>query len=158
LNNIFECFDWLNEKEFLIDINNWVFYESGFFKTKKSPLYDFSDINKIQKKFETKNGIKILENFINKYSNSNFELTYQKSKYYHKIHSIFLYFIYIVFLMYQNIKKTNITLKELKDIDCDWIFEWHISLIQKRLHYIEQIHNDTFQKYRNRLELFFKLF
>ena len=158
LNNIFECFDWLTEKEFLIDINNNLYYKSGLFKTKKTPSYDFSDIETIRKLFERKEGLVLVEDFIKKFSNSTFELSYEKSKYYHTLHSIFLYFIYLVYLMHQNIERIIKTEKELNDRSRGWLYEWHVDLMEKRLAYVGEQHLQAFEKYRNRLELFFKLF
>ena len=158
LNNIFECFDWLDEREFLIDTNNSIFYTSWLFNTKNYPSYDFSDIEIIREKFESKNGILLVEDFIKKFSSWTFELTYQKSQYYHSLHSVFLYFIYIVFLMYQNIEKTKNAKQELDNTISEWIFEWHIDLMKKRLSYVEWLHLNAFDQYKNRLELFFKMF
>ena len=158
LNNIFECFDWLTEKEFLIDINNNLYYKSGLFKTKRTPSYDFSDIETIRKLFERKEGLVLIEDFIKKFSASTFELSYEKSKYYHTLHSIFLYFIYLVFLMYQNIERITETEEILENRVKDWLYEWHVYLMEKRLSYVGEQHLQVFEKYRNRLELFFKLF
>ncbi len=158
LNNIFECFDWLDEKEFLIDIDNSIYYKKWFFSNNIYPSYDFSDINVIQKTFENNNWIAIIEDFIHKFWNKEYELTYEKSKYFYTLHGYFLYFIYLVFLMYQNMEKTKKAEKELENSNVDEIFEWHINLVKKRLAYIKDIHNQTFEKYKNRLELFFKIF
>ena len=158
LNNIFECFDWLNEKEFLIDIDNSVYYKKSFFSSKLYPNYDFYDIDDIQKNFEEKEWFVLIKDFINKFSNKTFILDLKSSAYYHKLHSIFLYFIYLVFLMHQNIKKTSEIKKELEEVKKNWIYEWNIVLFKKRLSYIENLHSSTFIKYKNRLELFFKLF
>lgn len=158
LNNIFECYDWLNEKEFLIDIDNSLYYYKWLFSWKIYPNYDFSDIEKTRNFFESKNWIKLVEDFIKKFSNSTFELTYKKSNYYHTLHGIFLYFIYLVFLMYQNIENINNAKDGLNNDIPDWVFEWERSLMKKRLLYVEELHYNTFEKYKARLELFFKLF
>lgn len=158
LNNIFECFDWLNEREFLIDINNNLYFTSWFFKTKRTADYDFSDIEKIRNLFETKDWMALVEDFIKKFSWKEFELTYEKSEYYHKLHSIFLYFVYLVFLMYQNIERTNNAKKELDNTVVEWLYEWQIDLMKERLTYVEELHKNTFEQYKNRLELFFKMF
>lgn len=158
LNNIFECFDWLNEKEFLIDINPDIYYKKGLFWFKKYPVYDFYDIEKARELFENKWWIEVVEDFIKKFSKKNFELTKEKAEYYHTLHWIFLYFIYLVFILYQNISNTSNAKKQLKEIIATGIYEWQIDLMNKRLSYVEDIHTKTFEKYKNRLELFFKLF
>ncbi len=158
LNNIFECFDGLNEREFLIDIDNNIYYKSGLLWNKHYPNYDFSDIDNIRKTFEQKDGFALIKDFITKFSWKEFELTLQKSKYYYKLHSIFLYFIYLVFLMYQNIENTKRTRLELDKMNIKLIKEWHITLMRKRLWVVENLNITTFNKYKNRLELFFKLF
>lgn len=158
LNNIFECFDWLDEKEFLIDIDNNVYFETGVFRKNIYPSYDFSDIEKIRENFEWENWEKLLEDFISKFSKWNFELTIQKAEYYHNLHSILLYFIYLVFLMYQNVEKTSNAENELNNSKSEWIFESHIDLMKKRLSYVKDIHQMTFDRYKDKLELFFKMF
>lgn len=158
LNNIFECFDWLTEKEFLIDINNTLYYTTGIFKTKIYPSYDFSDIEKIRESFESSDWITLVEDFINKFSDTTFELSIEKSDYYYKLYSIFLYFIYLVYVMYENIEKTNQTQTELEQNYDNEVFETHKQLIKNRLEYVNNIHNNTFEQYKNRLELFFKMF
>lgn len=158
LNNIFECFDWLNEKEFLIDIDNTIYYKSSFFASKIKPVYDFSDIEKIRELFESNDWLVLVEDFITKFAKANFELTYEKSDYYHKLHGIFLYFIYLVFLMYQNLEKTHLAQTELDGVKTQGIFELQIDLMKERLSYIKELHENTFEQYKNRLELFFKMF
>jgi hypothetical protein len=158
LNNIFECFDGLNEKEFLIDLDNSLYYKSWFLGVKKYPSYDFSDIENIRNIFERKEWLVLVEDFIKKFSNSTFELTYEKRKYYYTLHSIFLYFIYLVFLMNQTLENTKNARKQLENIDYSWLYEGQVDLMKKRLLYVEEQNLHTFERYKNRLELFFKLF
>ncbi len=158
LNNIFECFDWLTEKEFLIDLNNDFYYKTSFWWTKKYPNYDFSDIEIIEKNFGIKKWEELLKDFIVKYKNRTFVLTRKNSKYYHELHSIILYFIYLVFLMYQNIEKNIQTQKQLKNMWNSGVYEGHIELMKKRLNYVDDLSLVTFKKYKQRLEIFFKLF
>ncbi len=158
LNNIFECFDGLTEKEFLIDINNSLYYTTGIFRTKIYPNYDFSDIENIREAFESSDWIVIVEEFITKFSDSTFELSIEKSDYYYKLYSIFLYFIYLVYVMYENMEKTDEIQNELEEKFDDEVYESHKQLIKNRLEYVEKIHNNTFEQYKNRLELFFKMF
>lgn len=158
LNNIFECFDWLSEKEFLIDVDNSLYYKKWLFSWKIRPNYDFSDIEKIRKSFESQDWIQKVEEFIKNFADKEYILTYAKSDYFHKLHSIFLYFVYLVFLMYQNLEKTDIAKKELENVVVEWIYEGQINLMQNRLKYVEKLHLKTFKQYKNRLELFFKMF
>lgn len=158
LNNIFECFDWLNEKEYLIDLDNNLYYTSWFFKTKYYPNHDFSNLDIIKNDFESKNWMQLLENFIIKFQNKKYVLTKENSSGYHKLHWILLYFIYLVFIMSQNLEKTEKIQKTIEKSEWNWIYEWHISLIKERLNYVDNLNKETFDKYKNRLELFFKMF
>ncbi len=158
LNNIFECFDWLNEKEFLLDLDNDFYYTNWLFKTKKYPYYDFSNIEMIREDFESNIGEDLLEQFILKYSDKSYILTTENSEQYHKIHWIMLYFIYLVFLIYQNIEKTNEAKNELESTMTNWIYESEIDLVKSRLAYIDELQKNTFVQYNNRLLLFFKMF
>ena len=158
LTNIFECFDWLNEKEYLIDLDDNIYYKKWLFKSKKYPHYDFSNIDEIKKKFEKNNWIELLEKFILKFKNKDYILTKDNSEEYHKLHWILLYFIYLVFLMYQNVEKTNVTLNELGQNRYNWIYEWKLELMKERLNYVNDLNIITFGKYKEKLGLFFKLF
>ena len=158
LNNIFECFDWLNEKEFLIDLNNNFYYKTGFLWTKKYPNYDFSNIDKIEENFKEKSWEKLLKDFIIKYKNKTFILTRENSKYYHKLHSIILYFIYLTFLIHQNVEKNIVTKKELEKLEDAWIYEAHIQLMKKRLDYVDDLSVVNLKKYKEKLKIFFNLF
>ncbi|MDP3381576.1 MAG: hypothetical protein Q8S84_09095 [bacterium] len=60
--------------------------------------------------------------------------------------------------MYENIEKTNQTQTELEQNYDNEVFETHKQLIKNRLEYVNNIHNNTFEQYKNRLELFFKMF
>jgi len=158
LNNIFECFDWLNEKEYLIDIDNSIYYREWFFKTKKRPSYDFSNIEKIKNDFESKKWMQLLKDFIVKFQNKDFILTRKNADEYHKLHWILLYFIYLVFIISQTIEKTDKTLKNIENTDWDNIYEWNLELMKERLEYVDELNKATFERYKNRLELFFKMF
>ena len=158
LNNIFECFDWLNEKEYLIDINNNLYYKSWLISLKKRASYDFSNLEKIKDDFESKNWMELLKIFIIKFRDKSFVLTKNNADQYHKLHWILLYFIYLVFLISQTLERTNITQTNLNSVEVEWIYEWQISLMKKRLNYVDEVNRDTFERYKNRLELFFKLF
>jgi len=158
LTNIFECFDWLNEKEYLIDLDKNIYYKKWLFKIKKYPHYDFSNLEEIKKDFEDNNWMKILQEFINKFKNKDYVLTKENAKEYHKLHWILLYFIYLVFLMYQNLEKSSVAKKELETVENTWIYEWQIELMKKRLSYVDDLNIVNFTKYKSQLEIFFKLF
>jgi hypothetical protein len=156
LNNIFECFDWLDEKEFLIDLNNELYYEKwGFFSKKVFPHYDFSDIWKIEKLYDEGKWVKILEDFIKIFQNKTLVIDQEKASYYHKIHSCFLYFIYLVFLISQNLEKIN----SLDFNICENSeYKAHLDLTEKRVSYIKEVEKQVFDKYVRILEIFFWLF
>lgn len=158
LNNIFECFDWVNEKEFLIDLNNDFYYTKWLFRNKKYPNHDFSDLDKIKNDFESKNWMKLLEDFIRNFQNTEYILTKENSNEYHKLHWLLLYFIYLVFLIYQNLQKVNKAHNNINTSEWVWIYEWQLDLMKERLWYIDELNQATFIKYKNRLELFFKMF
>jgi len=157
LNNIFECFDWLTEKEYLIDLNNSFYYKKWFFGSKKYPDYDFLNLEFVQKQFESKNWIRILENFILHLQKWDFILTKDNSSKYHKFYGTLLYFLYLVYLMDLNIKKTSHTLKELEKLDEDLENNAHIAMMKKRLSYVDDLTVVNYKKYREKLEIFFNL-
>lgn len=152
LNNIFECFDWLNEKEFLIDIDNNLYYKNWLISSKKYPSYDFSDIDTIKDIFENWKWMKLLEDFIVKFKDKNFVLTTENSNFYHKIHSVLLYFIYLVFLMNQNLDNSKKILSSTENNNS------YLDFALKRLSYVEDLNEEVFIRYKNRLDLFFRLF
>lgn len=157
LTNLMEVFDWLNEKEYLIDIDDSIFYKKWILSKKIFPIHDFTNIDIINKEFENKNWENILEDFITNFKNKDFILTRDNSNYYHKIHSIFLYYIYLVYLMHKNINESQKTITELESCDLN-DFSCNIELSKKRLKYINDLSIQNFNKYYSRLEIFFKLF
>lgn len=157
LTSLFECFDGLNEKEYLIDIDKNIFYTQWMFSKKIYPSYDFQDISHIQKIFEQKKWEKILEDFLNKYKNNTFILSKNTSLEYHKIHSIILYYIYLVYIMYKSILDGQEILKELEDNTLQQENK-HICLATQRLQHVSNINSNTFQLYYKNLEIFFSLF
>ena len=157
LNNIFECFDWLTEKEYLIDMDNALFYKNWFFSSKKYPNYDFRDLEDIRTKFEKKWWIKMLEEFITKLKTWDFILTKNNSNKYHSFYGMLLYFIYLVYIMHLNIIKTSKTVKELEDLWNNLNNDWNIVLMKKRLDYIDNLNMYTYTKYKEKLEIFFNL-
>lgn len=154
--NIFECFDWLNEKEYLIDLDNSIYYRKNIIY-KIYPYYDFTDIDTIRQDFEKHKWNEILEQFIIKFSDKNYKLTVNNSEEYYKIHSIVLYYIYLVYMLYQNIIESNKQLDYLEKVDL-WEENHHKELINERLKYVNNITINTFKKYYEKLEIFFKLF
>ena len=157
LNNIYECFDWLNEKEYLIDLDNTMYYESWFFNSKKRPSYDFRDLELIRKKFENKNWIKLLEDFINHLQKWDFILTANNSSKYHGFYWMLIYFLYLVYIMHLNIIKTTEALKELEDMWDIINNNSHINLMKKRLKYVDDLSLVNYKNYKEKLEIFFNL-
>ena len=157
LNNIFECFDWLNEKEYLIDLDNTLYYKNWFFSSKKYPNHDFRNLEDIRKKFETKNWIKLLEDFIIHLQNWDFILTKENSKKYHTFYWMLLYFLYLVYIMHLNIIKTSKTVKELEDLWNNIQNKWHIQLMKQRLKIVDDLNLITYKNYKQKLEIFFNL-
>jgi hypothetical protein len=157
LNNIFECFDWLNEKEYLIDLDRQLYYKNWFFSTKKYPNYDFRDLEDIRKKFESKNWKKMLEEFIIKLQNWDFILTRENSYKYHNFYWMLLYFLYLVYIMHLNIVKTSKTVKELENLWTDMENNWHIILMKNRLKIVDDLNLVTYKNYKEKLEIFFNL-
>lgn len=159
LTSFFECFDGLNEKEYLIDIDKNIYYQKWFLKTRCYPHHDFSDLEVIWKIFESKNWEKIIQEFILKFQDKKFILNTQTAPIYHKIHSIVLYYIYLVFIMYTSILNSKKQLKHLDEIDTlEDEFSAHIDLINKRLKYVNDISQVNFRRYYEKLEVFFTLF
>ena len=157
LNNIFECFDWLTEKEYLIDLDNNLYYKNSFFSSKKYPDYDFRDLEDIRKKFESKNWIRLLEKFIVNLQNWDFILTRDNSRKYHTFYWILLYFLYLVYIMHLNIIKTSKTVKELEDLWDKIENNWHLLLMKKRLKVVDDLNLVTYKNYKEKLEIFFNL-
>jgi len=157
LNNIFECFDWLTEKEYLIDLNRNLYYKSGIFSFKKYPNYDFRDLEDVRKKFESRNWVKMLEEFIKKLQTWDFILTRENSNKYHSFYWMLLYFLYLVYIMHLNIIKTSKTVKELEDLWDKMQNNGHIKLMKKRLKIVDDLNLVTYKRYKERLEIFFNL-
>ena len=157
LNNIFECFDWLNEKEYLIDLDNTIYYKTWFFSSKKYPNHDFRNLDDIRKKFENKWWIKLLEDFIINLQNWDFILTKDNSKKYHTFYWMLLYFLYLVYIMHLNIIKTSKTVKELEDLWDKIQNNWHIQLMKQRLKIVDDLNLVTYKNYKQKLEIFFNL-
>ncbi len=153
--NIFECFDWLDEREYLVDLDNSLYYKKLFRKI--YPTHDFIDLDSIKTEFEENKWNEVLENFIETFSKKNYKLTVENSEEYHKIHSIVLYYIYLVYLLYQNIVDSKNQLDYLEEIDL-WDENHHKDLIQERLKFVNDMSIDNFKKYYQRLEIFFNLF
>jgi len=157
LNNIFECFDGLTEKEYLIDLDQTMYYKNWFFSFKKYPNHDFRDLEQVRKNFESKNWKKILEEFILKLQKGDFILTRENSNQYHTFYWILLYFLYLVYIMHLNIIKTSKTVKELEDLWSDMENNGHIILMKKRLKIVDDLNLVTYKHYKEKLEIFFNL-
>lgn len=157
LTNIFECFDWLNEKEYLIDLDRNLYYKEWFFSRKKYPSYDFRDLEDIRNKFESKNWVELLENFIFALQKWDFILTRENSKKYHSFYGILLYFLYLVYIMHLNIIKTSKTVRELEDLWSTIENNWHLLLMKNRLKVVDELNLKTYKNYKEKLEIFFNL-
>lgn len=157
LNNIFECFDWLDEKEYLIDLDDSIFYSSWLFNSKKYPNHDFLDLEQIRKNFENENWVKVLEDFIKSIQSWNYVLTKENTKTYFKFYWVLLYFIYLLYIMHLNIQKTSETLTELEKLWDDTQNDIHIQLMKQRLSYVDDLTIVTYENYKEKLELFFNL-
>lgn len=157
LTSFLENFDWLNEKEYLIDLSNTVYYQSWIFGTKNYPEHDFVQIEVIKKNFESNNGTKKLEEFLFEYKNNNFVLSISNADEFHKIHAIVLYYIYLVYIMYKTIQdseKTLCTLWELSESES----KEHVELMRERLRFVNDMSVKNFNLYYARLQTFFSLF
>lgn len=147
LNNIFECFDWLNEKEFLIDINNKFNFKKSFFSRRVFPSHNFYTISNLS----TKNIIKELEKIIWEKSKNVFILTNENSEDYHRVNKNLVYYCYIIYLMYLSINEANKILSVKSDNS-------YIDLYKKRLKYINNLNLSHFDNYNDKLTMFFNLF
>ena len=76
-----------------------------------------------------------------------------------------LYFIYLVYIIYSNLEKTNNT-KNLINSSIDkinWVntpeeYSSNLVLMKERLNFVDDLNYSNFKKYREKLNLFFKLF
>ena len=105
--------------------------------------------------------MKALKIFILRYSTSHFILSKSSAKQYHHIHSVMLYFVYLVYLIYQNLERTKKAKNTLETIDIDSSNienSSHVELMQQRLNFVDDYNYVNFKEYRERLDLFFKLF
>lgn len=156
LNNIYECFDWLTEKEYLIDTTDNNFCIEWFFR-KVRPVHQFSDLNIIQKHFELKDWVRLFKEFLNKFPNKDFAINLANSWDYHRIHSILLYYIYLVYIMFKNIADSTKQLEKLEILDF-WENEAQKELARQRLGHVNSISMVNFKDYYQKLEAFFGLF
>lgn len=157
LTNIYECFDWLNEKEYLMDLNSSIYYKAWRFTFKKYPHYDFLNLDKVREEFESKSWVKILQDFIIHLQKWDFILTKQNSGKYHTFYGVLLYFLYLVYIMGINIAKTSETLKDLEKMNGDLLNVVQVNLMKKRLAYVDNLNVVTYKNYKSKLEVFFNL-
>lgn len=155
--NVFECFDWLDEKDYLIDLDKTIYYKKWIF-LKFFPEHSFSDLNEIKTEFEENKWNEILESFIIKFSWNNYLLSRRNSQEFYKIYSIILYYIYLVYILYQNIydSKKQLDYLETVELGVDW--NSHKLLIEKRLKYVNDLSITNFKNYYEKLEVFFNMF
>ena len=156
LTNIFECFDGVNEKEYLIDIDKSIYYKNWFFWKKAYPYYDFQDLDSIDKIFKSKWWVQILEDFIKKYHNW-FVLNMKTSKEYHQVNAYLLYLFYLLYTLYQNIYwiKKNL---DFIDKSSDNMYAGHIKLQKERLKVLWWDTIKIYEKYLSFLIKFIELF
>ncbi len=157
LTNIFECFDWLNEKEYLIDIDSSLSYKKWILKTIVTPSYDFRNIDDIEADFASKDGLTLLQNFIENFKTSDFILTNESSELYHKLHWILLYLFYLVYIIKTNLDDTSKILSENESFN-DKFSQANYDFMKKRLSRVREVSVQTFEAYNQRLEGFMKLF
>lgn len=157
LTSFLENFDWLNEKEYLLDLSDVIYYQSWFFGTKNYPEHDFVKIEIVKKNFESNNGTKKLEEFLLEYKNNDFVLSTSNADEFHKIHAIVLYYIYLVYIMYKTIQDSEKTLCILSDLwECE--SKEHVELMRERLRFVNDMSVKNFNVYYTRLQTFFSLF
>lgn len=145
---LFECFDWMDEKDFIIDYNKSIFYLNNK-KTKIYPIYDFTDADNMQDFFNWFNLDKFLLNYEKK------SLDKDKLKNDENLYKLFLYLVYIVFLMNKSINQSYKQIKDIDSMDSD-ILNYHIKLAKKRLSYVRELSKYTYDKYILRLETLFR--
>ena len=158
LTNIFECFDGVNEKEYLIDIDENIYYKKNFFSRKQYPAYDFQNISSIYKTFKKNNGSQLLENFIKKYRNG-FVLNMETAEEYHKVNAYLLFFIYLLYVMHHILYKVDENLDFLDNVEAGE-YAGHIKLQKERLKLLGGDTKRVYEKHlvflKNFLELFEK--
>jgi len=158
LTNIFECFDGVNEKEYLIEIDKNIYYTNWFLWKKIYPKYDFQDIDVLSKNFTEKKGIKILSDFLQKYNNW-FVLNMYTADEYHKVNGYLLYFLYLLFIMHKILYWINENFNLLENMDSHKIeYKWNLLLQKERLKILWNATKKTYEKYLLFLDKFLGLF
>jgi hypothetical protein len=157
LTNIFECFDWVNEKEYLIEMDKTVCYKKFFIKV--CPHYDFQEVDKLQKQFVDKNGKAMLEEFLRNYYGKGFVLNKETADIYLTIHWNLLYLFYLLYTLYIVLYQTNKLSKDLKISDFKLVeYKANLTLFRERLKMLGDTTEDVFKKYLFFLEKFLNLF
>ena len=157
LTNIFECFDWVNEKEYLIELDKSICYKRFF--VKKCPYYDFQDIEKLQKQFENKNWLQVLKDFLKQYKTEWFVLTKDTSKIYLKVHWFLLYLFYLIYILYKTLYGSERIIESIEEINSDLIeYKWLLNLSKERVKILGDTTEKVFKKYFLFLKEIFKLF
>ena len=156
LTNIFECFDGVNEEEYLVDISDDIYYKNWFFSKKVYPHYDFQNINKVYKQFKKDDGVKVLEEFLKKYYDG-FVLNMDTKKEYHKVNSYLIFFMYLLSTMQKVLFKLDENRRLLENTEWN-MYVGHLELQKKRLEMLwentKQAYDKHYQFLRNFLELF----
>ena len=158
LTNIFECFDGVNEREYLIEIDKSIYYKKWFLWKKIYPKYDFQDIATLSKDFKQKEGIKLLSDFLKKYNNW-FVLNMYTADEYHKVNGYLLYFLYLLFIMHKVLYWIDSNLNLIESIETEKSeYKWHLLLQKKKLKVLWDVTKKTYEKYLLFLEKFLGLF
>ena len=158
LTSLFECFDWINEKEYLIEMNQEVYYKNWLLGEKHYPYYDFQDIEKLYKDFKTQDGVGLLENFLKKYHNW-FKLNLQTADEYHKVNGFLIFLMYLIYLMHMVLYGVKDNLQVLDDLQSKNIeYKANLDLQRKRLNILWNNLNEVYPRYLKFLKEFLRLF
>jgi len=160
LTNIFECFDGVNEEEYLIEISDSVYYKVWLFWKRIYPHYDFQNIDDVYKQFKKDDGVKVLQNFLKKYHHW-FVLNLETKDEYHKVNSYLMFFMYLLYLMHNILFKVNenITLIDQTKKKTNWnLYLWALELQKKRLSILWNNLEELYPKYVKFLKEFLGLF
>ncbi len=146
LSNIFEMFDGLQEKEYIIDLDPRLC--GGFWFFKKCPKYDFQDLQLLQKEFENKGAIEYLQQFLKKYHNDGFVLTPKTANIYLKVHNYLLYLFYLLYNLYKIIYQNESLTNQVERLHTQIPeYRGHLELMKKRLQILGWTSEKVFVNY-----------
>lgn len=156
LTNLFEWFDGVNEKEYLIDIDKNIYYKKWFLWKKVYPYYDFQELEQVWKLFGKGKWVEILTDFIKKYQKW-FVLNMKTADEYHKVDWYLLYMFYLLYVMYQTLHWVDKNIDFIDNFDA-WNYKGHLLLQKKRLENLWETTEQVYTKYLSFLENFLELF